>query len=110
MSVLGMVSSVAGLVKVRYLFDKAVIDNLAFRTHYRVTSAIFFTSCILITANNLIGEYDFIFSFSNEENSDDEIRERERCFACSKKKKQQKNSHLSIIYLALTSRILKHGS
>ncbi|KAK7603681.1 hypothetical protein V9T40_003680 [Parthenolecanium corni] len=56
MSVLAMVSAVAGFVKVRYLLDKAVIDNLIFRTHYRVTTAIFFLSCILVTANNLIGD------------------------------------------------------
>lgn len=57
MSVLAMVSAVAGFVKVRYLLDKAVIDNLIFRTHYRVTTAIFFLSCILVTANNLIGKW-----------------------------------------------------
>ncbi|XP_065212168.1 innexin inx3 [Planococcus citri] len=56
MSVLAMVSAVAGFVKVRYLLDKAVIDNLVFRTHYRVTTAIFFVSCILVTGNNLIGD------------------------------------------------------
>lgn len=56
MSVLAMVSAVAGFVKVRYLLDKAVIDNLIFRTHYRITTAMFFVSCILVTANNLIGK------------------------------------------------------
>uniref|UniRef100_A0A1B6GUF3 Innexin n=1 Tax=Cuerna arida TaxID=1464854 RepID=A0A1B6GUF3_9HEMI len=56
MSVFAMVSSVAGFVKVRYLMDKAVIDNMVFRFHYRITSAILFVSCVLVTANNLIGD------------------------------------------------------
>ncbi|XP_028027371.1 innexin inx3 [Bombyx mandarina] len=56
MAVFGLVSSVAGFVKVRYLIDKAVIDNMVFRMHYRITSAILFLCCILVTANNLIGE------------------------------------------------------
>lgn len=51
-----MVSAVAGFVKVRYLIDKAVIDNMVFRMHYRITSAILFLCCILVTANNLIGK------------------------------------------------------
>jgi len=51
-----MASSVAGFVKVRYLMDKAIIDNMVFRFHYRVTSAILFVSCVLVTANNLIGD------------------------------------------------------
>ncbi|ENN74942.1 innexin inx3 [Dendroctonus ponderosae] len=56
MTVLGMASAVAGFVKVRFLVDKANIDNMIFRAHYRITSAILFLSCIVITANNLIGE------------------------------------------------------
>lgn len=56
MSVFAMASSVAGFVKVRYLMDKAIIDNMVFRFHYRVTSAILFVSCVLVTANNLIGD------------------------------------------------------
>ncbi|XP_063379017.1 innexin inx3 [Cydia fagiglandana] len=56
MAVLGMVSAVAGFVKVRYLIDKAVIDNMVFRMHYRITSAMLFLFCILVTANNLIGD------------------------------------------------------
>jgi hypothetical protein len=55
MSVFGMVSAVAGFIKVRYLIDKALIDNIVFRAHYRVTSAILFVCCIIVTANNLIG-------------------------------------------------------
>lgn len=51
-----MVSAVAGLIKVRYLIDKAMIDNMVFRAHYRITSAILFVSCIIVTANNLIGK------------------------------------------------------
>lgn len=56
MTVFGMVSAVAGFVKVRYLIDKAVIDNMVFRAHYRITSAILFVCCIIVTANNLIGD------------------------------------------------------
>lgn len=59
MSVFAMASSVAGFVKVRYLMDKAVIDNMVFRLHYRVTSAMLFVNCVLVTANNLIGRYAF---------------------------------------------------
>lgn len=56
MTVFGMVSAVAGFIKIRYLVDKANIDNMVFRAHYRVTSAILFLACIIVTANNLIGE------------------------------------------------------
>ncbi|XP_066601013.1 innexin inx3 isoform X2 [Prorops nasuta] len=56
MAVFGLVSAVAGFVKVRYLIDKAVIDNMIFRAHYRITSAILFACCIIVTANNLIGD------------------------------------------------------
>ena len=55
MAIINMVSAVAGLIKVRYLVDKAVIDNMVFRCHYRFTSALLFVSCIIVTANNLIG-------------------------------------------------------
>lgn len=55
MSVFGLVSAVAGFVKVRYLIDKAIIDNMIFRCHYRITSALLFVCCIIVTANNLIG-------------------------------------------------------
>lgn len=51
-----MVSAVAGFIKVRYLMDKAMIDNMIFRAHYRITSAILFLCCIIVTANNLIGD------------------------------------------------------
>ncbi|XP_037027425.1 innexin inx3 [Bradysia coprophila] len=56
MAVFGLVSAVAGFVKVRYLIDKAIIDNMIFRCHYRITSAILFVCCIIVTANNLIGD------------------------------------------------------
>jgi len=55
MAVFNLVSAVAGFVKVRFLIDKAVIDNMVFRFHYRITSAILFVCCILCTANSLIG-------------------------------------------------------
>lgn len=57
MAIIGLVSSLAGFVKVRYLIDKAIIDNIVFRCHYRVTSAILFLCCIIVTANNLIGQF-----------------------------------------------------
>lgn len=57
MSVFGLASAVAGFVKVRYLIDKAVIDNMVFRAHYRTTAAILFACCIIVTANNLIGKW-----------------------------------------------------
>lgn len=57
MSVFGLVSALAGFVKVRYLIDKAIIDNMIFRCHYRITSALLFVCCIVVTANNLIGNY-----------------------------------------------------
>ncbi|XP_055525310.1 innexin inx3 [Wyeomyia smithii] len=56
MAVFGLVSSVAGFIKVRYLVDKAIIDNVVFRCHYRLTSAVLFLCCVLVTANNLIGD------------------------------------------------------
>ncbi|XP_011869067.1 PREDICTED: innexin inx3 [Vollenhovia emeryi] len=56
MALFSLVSAVAGFVKLRYLIDKAVIDNFVFRMHYRLTSAILFLCCIIITANNLLGE------------------------------------------------------
>lgn len=66
MSVIGLLGAIAGFVKVRYLNDKAIIDSPIFRLHYRVTSAIFFASCILVTAFDLFGkpidcivDYDF---------------------------------------------------
>jgi len=57
MSLFGLLSAIAGFVKVRFLVDKEVIDNVIFRCHYRVTSAILFVCCILCTANSLIGGY-----------------------------------------------------
>jgi hypothetical protein len=56
MAVFGLASAVAGFVKVRYLVDKAIIDNAIFRAHYRVTSALLFLCCVIVTANNLIGD------------------------------------------------------
>lgn len=56
MAVFNLLSSVAGFVKVRFLIDKAVIDNMVFRLHYRITSAILFVRCILCTTNSLIGD------------------------------------------------------
>lgn len=57
MAVFAMVSAVSGFVKIRHLLDKAIIDNMVFRCHYRITTAILFLCCIIVTANNLIGKY-----------------------------------------------------
>lgn len=63
-SIIGLLGGIAGFVKVRYLHDKAIIDNPVFRLHYRVTSAFFFATCILITAFDLFGKpIDCITSF-----------------------------------------------
>ncbi|XP_025993000.2 innexin inx3 [Solenopsis invicta] len=56
MTVFGMLSAVAGLIKVRFLVEKAIIDNMVFRMHYRLTSTILFASCLIVTANSLIGD------------------------------------------------------
>ena len=42
-------------MRVRFLNDKADIDNAVFRLHYRFTSAFFFASSVIITAFDLIG-------------------------------------------------------
>lgn len=57
MAVFGLVSAVAGFVKVRYLIDKAIIDNMVFRLHYRTTAAMLFLCCVVVSANNLIGKH-----------------------------------------------------
>lgn len=56
MAVFNLLSSLAGFVKVRFLIDKAVIDNMVFRLHYRITSAILFVCSILCTTSSLIGD------------------------------------------------------
>jgi hypothetical protein len=55
MAIFSLLSAVAGFVKVRFLIDKAVIDNMVFRFHYRITCAILFVCCILCTTTSLIG-------------------------------------------------------
>jgi len=61
MTLFGLLSAIAGFVKVRFLVDKEVIDNAIFRCHYRFTSAILFVCCILCTANTLIGGYHLAY-------------------------------------------------
>ena len=56
MSLVGLLAGLGAFFKVRYLFDKAVIDNPVFRLHYSFTSAIFFGSCILTTAFAFFGK------------------------------------------------------
>ena len=55
MSLVGLLAGISAFFKVRYLYDKAVIDNPVFRLHYRTTSAIFFGSCVLTTAFAFFG-------------------------------------------------------
>ena len=55
MAVMGMLMPVAGLIKVRYRGAKADIDSPFFKLHYRTTATICFICCILVTANDLIG-------------------------------------------------------
>lgn len=55
MSLVGLMGSVAGFVRVRFLHERADIDNAIFRLHYRFTSAFFFGACVLITAFDLLG-------------------------------------------------------
>jgi hypothetical protein len=57
MSLFKLLKDTTRFVKVRFLDDKEVIDNVIFRCHYRVTSAILFVCCILCTAYSLIGGY-----------------------------------------------------
>ena len=56
MSLVGLLAGLGAFFKVRYLYDKAVIDNPVFRLHYSFTSAIFFGSCILTTAFAFFGK------------------------------------------------------
>ena len=55
MSVMGLLMPVAGLVKARYRGQKAEIESPFFKLHYRTTATLLFISCILVTANDLIG-------------------------------------------------------
>jgi len=55
MAVMGLLMPVAGLIKVRYKGDKADIDSPFFKLHYRTSATICFISCLLVTANDLIG-------------------------------------------------------
>lgn len=55
MSVVGLLAGIGAFFKVRYVQDKAIIDNHIFRLHYRFTSAFFFAACVLTTAFNLFG-------------------------------------------------------
>ena len=55
MSVMGLLMPVAGLVKARYRGRKAEIESPFFKLHYRTTATLLFISCILVTANDLIG-------------------------------------------------------
>lgn len=51
----GLLDSLAGFIKIRYVADKPIIDSTISRLHYRVTAVILFVGCLLCTANSLIG-------------------------------------------------------
>lgn len=53
---IGLLSSLTNFVKVRYVQDKAVVDNTIFRLHYRFTSVFFFGACIVISIFDLLGK------------------------------------------------------
>ncbi|XP_059083716.1 innexin inx3-like isoform X2 [Tigriopus californicus] len=55
MAVMGLLMPVAGLIKVRYRGAKADIDSPFFKLHYRTSATFCFISCLLVTANDLIG-------------------------------------------------------
>jgi hypothetical protein len=55
MTVIGLLMPLAGLVKVRYRGEKADIDSPFFKLHYRTSATICFMCCLLVTANDLIG-------------------------------------------------------
>jgi len=55
MTVYGLLMPVAGLLKVRYLGNKADIDSPFFKLHYRTTASILFMCCLLVTANDFFG-------------------------------------------------------
>ena len=50
---LGVVSSLAGLIKIRSSSTK--VDDSTFRLHYRWTTSLFFLACALVAASDLIG-------------------------------------------------------
>ena len=62
MAVMNMLMPLAGLIKVRYRGDKADIDSPFFKLHYRTTCTLLFIGCILVTANDLIGNTIDCFS------------------------------------------------
>ncbi|GLH11492.1 Innexin [Gryllus bimaculatus] len=51
----GILDSLAGFIKIRYVADKPIIDSTIARLHYRVTAVVLFVGCLLCTANSLIG-------------------------------------------------------
>jgi len=55
MTVMGLLMPVVGLIKVRYRGAKADVDSKFSKLHYRTTCSILFISCLLVTANDLIG-------------------------------------------------------
>lgn len=55
MTIMGLLMPVAGLIKARTKGDKADIDSPFFKLHYRTTASLMFICCLLVTANELIG-------------------------------------------------------
>jgi len=56
MTVMNLLMPVAGLIKARYRGQKADIESPFFKLHYRTTSTLLFACCLLVTANDLIGD------------------------------------------------------
>lgn len=52
---MGLLMPVAGMIKIRYRGGKADIDSQVFKLHYRTSATICFIGCLLVTANDLIG-------------------------------------------------------
>ncbi|VVC26051.1 Innexin [Cinara cedri] len=68
MGILSLFSILGNFVAVRNLVDKAIIDNLVFRAHYKITAMIFFAFSMLVTANSYVGEP--IMCMSDDERMD----------------------------------------
>lgn len=67
MSVYGLLSALAGFVKVHHVIVKVDIDNIIFRCHYKKTSVILFVFCIILTANKLIGKFIVLYAADDNE-------------------------------------------
>lgn len=74
MTLLDMLHSISSFVRVRLLARKAIIDDIIFRCHYRVTCALLLACCTVVTATNLIGKLSTLDRAFAIQNSFQEIR------------------------------------